>query len=242
MEQKENVIDEVFMEEGENSDNPEYGPGDSDATKTPKRKTLNDYFKSFRTTPTSSTSKKSKNETNVSSTSSTNTSQISALPDFYYKIYLHEDKVKCSSKPQYLYPAAFEHVQCHLVLNTKSIYGSLKWVSIYVSIVLILVTLYKLYLTMYSVRFERLIVAEKLGFQVEIHYNYGCIVKYIAWEQIKSILINEVISKQRVIFMLALLVRNTVEDDDSIIPLFTNVMPRLECLETIYQQIEIFQK
>lgn len=94
------------------------------------------------------------------------------------------------------------------------------------------------YILLSSVMFERLIIIENLGYQIEVHYNYGKSVNFVSWDDIETVFINEVLSRQRVLFIIALLVKVDTKTVNNIIPLFRNIMPRLQCLESIYQHIE----
>ncbi|KAB0790584.1 hypothetical protein PPYR_02923 [Photinus pyralis] len=94
------------------------------------------------------------------------------------------------------------------------------------------------YILLTSVHFEKVIIVENLGYQFEEHYNYGRSVRFVSWDNVKSVFINEVLSKQRVLYILAVLVSDDTKTVNNIIPLFKKIMPRLQCLEFIYRHIE----
>ncbi|KAF2879943.1 hypothetical protein ILUMI_26231 [Ignelater luminosus] len=105
-------------------------------------------------------------------------------------------------------------------------------------VVIYVIVLFIIYNIVFTVRQERVLIVEPVGYQIEVHYVFGKSTNFIAWENIKSVFINEVVSKQRVIFIITILTKDTAKDASAIIPLFTRTMPRLTCLEAIYQHIQ----
>jgi len=85
---------------------------------------------------------------------------------------------------------------------------------------------------------ESLLIVKNVGIEITTVFASGRkATKFIAWERISGTVINEVITMQQVLFYLAILLHGGVEEKVEIMPLFQHIMPRLECLKTIYQRL-----
>uniref|UniRef100_A0A0P4WBV5 Phosphatidylinositol N-acetylglucosaminyltransferase subunit H conserved domain-containing protein n=1 Tax=Scylla olivacea TaxID=85551 RepID=A0A0P4WBV5_SCYOL len=83
---------------------------------------------------------------------------------------------------------------------------------------------------------ETLLVVAGLGIQTTATFYMGKQhTRFIPWGSVVDIIIAETISMQRVLFYMALLVKEeTAVPHQELIPLFLNTWPRLPCLQYIY--------
>lgn len=83
---------------------------------------------------------------------------------------------------------------------------------------------------------ETLLVVAGLGIQTTATFYMGKQhTRFIPWGSVVDIIIAETISMQRVLFYMALLVKEeTTVPSQELIPLFLNTWPRLACLRYIY--------
>ncbi|RZF40769.1 hypothetical protein LSTR_LSTR011286 [Laodelphax striatellus] len=96
-----------------------------------------------------------------------------------------------------------------------------------------------LFLTMYyEIVSETLLVAVPLGVQFITSYNFGQRnIMFLPWNSIRDVLIVEVITGQRVLFYLALIIESSNEES-KLLMLFQNTKPRLSYLEEIYTPVQ----
>ncbi|UJR09688.1 hypothetical protein I4U23_013920 [Adineta vaga] len=103
---------------------------------------------------------------------------------------------------------------------------------LFLSIVLLIGVLLKAYL---KVKRECIIVGNQMGLQLTTTYVIGRqTTVYISSNRIKDVLINEGFLSQRLIYYLTLMIN---DGDQSMLPLFAKLVPRLSLLKLVYQQI-----
>ncbi|GJQ65922.1 hypothetical protein Trydic_g4022 [Trypoxylus dichotomus] len=88
-----------------------------------------------------------------------------------------------------------------------------------------------------TVQYESILFVPKLGCQINVKYAMGYSTKFIPQHIIGGILVNEVFSMQRVLFVLTILIKEH-NKNTRLIPLFTGTKPRLNCIETIYRELQ----
>ncbi|XP_018322470.1 phosphatidylinositol N-acetylglucosaminyltransferase subunit H [Agrilus planipennis] len=96
----------------------------------------------------------------------------------------------------------------------------------------------------FRVQKETLLVIKSLGIQLESHSMLRTSTLFIPWVDVKDVVINEVISMQRVLYMLIIITKTPIKSikGKQIIPLFYEFSPRLACLEFIYSRIEALRE
>lgn len=92
-----------------------------------------------------------------------------------------------------------------------------------------------------SVNKDTLTVVEFVGIYTEgkriFHGSTSC--EFIPWDIVVDIFINEVITGQKVLYYLTIIIRDSLGGKDSIklVPLFQNLIPERKCLEYIYEKL-----
>ncbi|XP_018578583.1 uncharacterized protein LOC108916768 [Anoplophora glabripennis] len=92
-----------------------------------------------------------------------------------------------------------------------------------------------------SIKEESILTIRGLGFQVTTKYIIGVKTIFIPEEQVQNIFINEVIFRNRVIYVLSLLTKDTI-NRENLIPLFFETLPRLASLKIIYKHLKAIQE
>nr|CAI5826825.1 unnamed protein product [Callosobruchus analis] len=87
------------------------------------------------------------------------------------------------------------------------------------------------------VREESLVMVYDLGMHLETTYLLNKNTKFIPFERVQRIFINEVILRNKIIYTLNVLLVDTDTKEEHILPLFQEQLPRLNCLEVIYRNI-----
>ncbi|KAK9874035.1 hypothetical protein WA026_002388 [Henosepilachna vigintioctopunctata] len=100
------------------------------------------------------------------------------------------------------------------------------------SIVFIVLTL-SFYIKLGCIIEETLIIIKPLGYQLSTKYLMGQKSKFIPYEKVQNVFINEVIFKQKIIYLLTILAKES--SGEILLPLFEGCKPRLSCLEFIYK-------
>lgn len=92
-----------------------------------------------------------------------------------------------------------------------------------------------------SVNKDTLTVVEFVGIYTEAKGTFygltSC--EFIPWDTVEDIFINEVITGQRVLYYLTVIVRESYGEKDSIrlVPLFKDLVPERKCLEYMYERL-----
>ncbi|XP_050296617.1 uncharacterized protein LOC126736345 [Anthonomus grandis grandis] len=113
------------------------------------------------------------------------------------------------------------------------------YVSLYVGIALFFILLVTVVPTLFSIKEENIIIVKGLGYQINRKYALTTNIKFIPSENVQNIFINEVILRYKVIHLLSLIVLEN--NKKTLIPLLSDMLPRLDCLETIYKAIKQFE-
>ncbi|KAL3288906.1 hypothetical protein HHI36_003351 [Cryptolaemus montrouzieri] len=100
------------------------------------------------------------------------------------------------------------------------------------SVIFIILTSF-IYIKSGSIIEESFISVEPLGYQLITKYVLGQKSEFIPYERVQNMFINEVIFKQKIIYILTILAKES--NGEILIPLFTGCKPRLKCLEFIYK-------
>ena len=92
-----------------------------------------------------------------------------------------------------------------------------------------------------SVNRDTLVAVESIGIYTEgrrILYGLSSC-EFVPWDTVVDIFINEVITGQRVLYYLTLIVKDSFGGKDSIklIPLFRDLIPERKCLEYMYERL-----
>ncbi|XP_077300036.1 phosphatidylinositol N-acetylglucosaminyltransferase subunit H-like [Arctopsyche grandis] len=135
--------------------------------------------------------------------------------------------------------------------------NSIPLVSILVLLLVLLSAILPYLLLLYCIAFPLLYVAYKfttiqeetalfiptVGLQYTKKYASGYKNEtFINWCDINSVIINEVIYSHKIIYVLTIIVENQLKNK-LLFPMFMGTMPRLECLEIMYQELsEILDK
>ena len=105
----------------------------------------------------------------------------------------------------------------------------------------VLVLILQLICFVASVNKDTLTVIEFVGIYTEgkriFHGPSSC--EFIPWDIVVDIFINEVITGQKVLYYLTIIIRDSLGGKDSIklVPLFQNLIPERKCLEYIYEKL-----
>ncbi|XP_047737804.1 phosphatidylinositol N-acetylglucosaminyltransferase subunit H isoform X2 [Hyalella azteca] len=106
---------------------------------------------------------------------------------------------------------------------------------------LLLIIVLLLCLLIYRV-YNRVVSVAGLGAQVTTKYHGGHkLVQFVPWSVLVDVIIAETISMQRVLFYIALLVKQDLpqyHEKHKMLPLFLSSWPRLPCLQVIYQSCQ----
>lgn len=86
---------------------------------------------------------------------------------------------------------------------------------------------------------ENLLVVKNVGYQIEVNYLFGKKRTFISWPSVESIFINEVISMQRVLFMLTIKTWLEEEKKHKLFPLFQMTSPRLRDIKDVYRLLKL---
>ena len=106
---------------------------------------------------------------------------------------------------------------------------------------LLITFLYFLYLLLYRVRKESVYLFVPVGLQLNASFLLGNkSYTFISWSSIQDFLIVEVISRQRIIYCLIVLVEEP--NGISYVTLFKNTRPRLIILEEVYRRLQTILK
>lgn len=109
-------------------------------------------------------------------------------------------------------------------------------------IVLACVTVILVIRMLFSVQQEKLLVIVPVGIQFTTIFLTGRkSVIFIPWHVIKDFLIVEIITGQRVLFYLAVLMtrsEKSVSTNEELFVLFQHTRPRLQCLENMYRNLQ----
>ncbi|XP_066249288.1 phosphatidylinositol N-acetylglucosaminyltransferase subunit H-like [Euwallacea similis] len=109
---------------------------------------------------------------------------------------------------------------------------------IYLTIALI--TIYCIYWGLFFVTEENVLIVKGMGLQISKNCPLRQSTEFIPFERVENVFVNEVILRQRVVFMLTLLVKDCT-NKPKLYPLFKDLLPRLDCIELIYRQIKGFK-
>nr|CAI5861332.1 unnamed protein product [Callosobruchus analis] len=105
------------------------------------------------------------------------------------------------------------------------------------SFLLLEFALYTFFRLFHIVREESLVMVYDLGMHLETTYLLNKNTKFIPFERVQRIFINEVILRNKIIYTLNVLLVDTDTKEEHILPLFQEQLPRLNCLEVIYRNI-----
>lgn len=88
-----------------------------------------------------------------------------------------------------------------------------------------------------AVNKDTLLAIESVGIHIKGQKSNSC--QFIPWNTITDVVINEVITGQRVLYYLTIIIKESVAGEDSIklIPLFQELKPERKCLEYMYVQL-----
>nr|CAH0102510.1 unnamed protein product [Daphnia galeata] len=87
---------------------------------------------------------------------------------------------------------------------------------------------------------ESLLVVKTVGLQITTIFASGRkSAKFISWERIQGVVINETITMHQVLFYLAILLKYGHGTTTEILPIFQHSLPRLDCLKKIYKSIHL---
>ncbi|KAJ8960328.1 hypothetical protein NQ318_004062 [Aromia moschata] len=100
-----------------------------------------------------------------------------------------------------------------------------------------ILALLELYRLCVIIKEENVVVVKNLGFHLTARYVIGIKSIFIPWEQVQTVFINEVIFRQKVIYVLSLLTKD-VDANEKLVPVFFDTLPRLECLKMIYKSLK----
>ena len=108
-------------------------------------------------------------------------------------------------------------------------------------IVLILILIIQLIYFITSVKKDTLLVVESVGIYTEgkrVFYGLSSS-KFVPWDTVVDVFINEVIKGQKVLYFLTFLVRESFGGKDSLklVPLFQELIPERKCLEYMYEKL-----
>ncbi|XP_033115915.1 phosphatidylinositol N-acetylglucosaminyltransferase subunit H-like isoform X2 [Anneissia japonica] len=105
-----------------------------------------------------------------------------------------------------------------------------------VAVLLSACILYILYILFCKVKDETIVLLPSIGIQLQKCSAFGQhSTEFIPYDIVKDVVINEAISMYKVIYYLVVLVNSPTSDsEESVIPVFTNSLPRLDILRVIY--------
>ncbi|CAG9764052.1 unnamed protein product [Ceutorhynchus assimilis] len=112
---------------------------------------------------------------------------------------------------------------------------------VYVAALLVSYLLYASNQILFCIREEEVLIVKGLGYQIKRKYFLKNTSIFIPYEQVQNVFINEVILRHKVIYILNFLVKGDEEKRPKIVPLFRDILPRLDCLEVIFRNIKYFQ-
>lgn len=101
----------------------------------------------------------------------------------------------------------------------------------------LIILLYLTYSIINLVTTEELQVIKGFGYQIGQRSFIKENKTFIPYEKVQETFINEVIHKNRIIFLVSLLIKQ--ENEMEIVPIFTGLIPRLNCLTIIYNELKI---
>lgn len=112
----------------------------------------------------------------------------------------------------------FHFIILILTIVLNSISFKLNFISSTTFSVIVLIAVLYIYIRSGSIREESLIAIEPLGYQLNTKYIIGQKSTFIPFENVENIFINEVIFKQKIIYLLTILTKGS--NSDMLIPLF----------------------
>ncbi|CAL7949995.1 unnamed protein product [Xylocopa violacea] len=126
-----------------------------------------------------------------------------------------------------------------LLLVTLVLWKTLNILIPFIICILALVLQFIYFIT--SVTKDTLTVVEFVGIYTEakrVFYGLSSS-EFIPWYTVVDIFINEVITGQKVLYYLTIVVRESLDGKDSVklIPLFQNLTPERKCLEYMYEKL-----
>ncbi|XP_072400086.1 uncharacterized protein [Diabrotica undecimpunctata] len=83
---------------------------------------------------------------------------------------------------------------------------------------------------------ESLVLIKDVGIEISSKQVVGVRKMFFPREQVQKIFINEVIFRNKVLFMLTLFVRD-FKNNEKLVPLFTDILPQLAVLKIVYKHI-----
>ncbi|XP_076267428.1 phosphatidylinositol N-acetylglucosaminyltransferase subunit H-like isoform X2 [Rhynchophorus ferrugineus] len=88
---------------------------------------------------------------------------------------------------------------------------------------------------------ENITAIKGFGYQIKAKGRLKDSSIFIPYAIVQHIFLNEVIIKNRVIFLATFLTKNE-KGEDKLVPLFTSTVPKLDCLKILYQELVTLHK
>lgn len=102
-----------------------------------------------------------------------------------------------------------------------------------------LILYFKNYLT--STNKDILLIVPSIGIHITVEKRFSGfnLYTFLPWDTVEDLFINEVITRQRVLYYLTFIVKESVNGRNQIklVPLFENLLPERKCLEYIYTKL-----
>ncbi|KAF7274879.1 hypothetical protein GWI33_012459 [Rhynchophorus ferrugineus] len=105
----------------------------------------------------------------------------------------------------------------------------------------LIVLFYVAYIHLCTILEENITAIKGFGYQIKAKGRLKDSSIFIPYAIVQHIFLNEVIIKNRVIFLATFLTKNE-KGEDKLVPLFTSTVPKLDCLKILYQELVTLHK